>query len=84
MLVRTQISLSSDDHRRAKRRASELGISLAEYIRRLIADDLGRAGAAGDVTRLFALGESEFDDVATNVDAHLAEVLEKRFPRDPR
>jgi hypothetical protein len=40
MMSRTQIALESEVQRRARKRASELGVSLAEYIRRLVARDL--------------------------------------------
>ncbi len=78
MLVRTQISLPPDDHRRAKERAAELGISLSEYFRQLVARDLGAPRGKADVTRLFNLGASDYDDVAANHDAHLAEILAER------
>lgn len=81
MMVRTQISLPADDHRRAKERAAEQGVSLAEYFRQLVVRDLGSPRPRADVTRLFNLGTSEFDDVAENHDAHLADILDKRFPR---
>jgi hypothetical protein len=84
MLVRTQISLPPDDHRRAKERAAELGVSLAEYIRKLIARDLDEPPAKADVTALFNLGSSGYTDVARNHDAHVAEALEARFPRHRR
>jgi hypothetical protein len=35
-MIRTQISLSEDDYRLAKREASALGISIAEFVRRAI------------------------------------------------
>jgi hypothetical protein len=78
MMVRTQISLSAEDHRRAKERAAELGVSLAEYLRRLVASDLGEPRAKADVTRLFNLGESGYTDVAIDHDAHLAEIIAER------
>lgn len=56
-------------------------MSLAEYLRRLVASDLGDLRAEADVTRLFDLGESGVDDVARNHDAHLAEIRDARFPR---
>ena len=84
MLVRTQISLPAEDHRRAKERAAQQGVSLAEYIRELVARDLGTSGRKADVTRLFNLGESEYDDVAINHDAHLAEILAARKVDPPR
>jgi hypothetical protein len=81
MMVRTQISLPPDQHRLAKRRATEQGVSLAEYLRQLIARDLGEPHTQADVTRLFALGESGRGDVAGDADAHLGEILEARRPR---
>ena len=35
-MIRTQISLSQDDYLAAKREASRLGLSLAEYFRRAL------------------------------------------------
>lgn len=83
-MVRTQISLTSEDHRRAKARAAELGVSLAEYLRRLVASDLGEPRARADVTRLFALGESGLADVSSNHDAHVAEAIEAHLELEPR
>jgi hypothetical protein len=45
--------------RRARQRASELGVSLAEYFRRLVARDLMRPQVASDVQRVFELGKSK-------------------------
>lgn len=50
--------------RRAQVKAAELGISFAEYIRRLVAGDLGERNAEVDITSLFDLGAS---DRPTNV-----------------
>jgi hypothetical protein len=80
MLVRTQISLPSDDHRRAKGRAAELGVSLSEYIRRLVARDLGEPPVTADVTRLFGLGDAGRGDVSSDVDAQVAAALQSRRP----
>jgi predicted HicB family RNase H-like nuclease len=41
MTVRQQISMPPQLKRRAKARAARQGISLSEYLRRLIAQDLG-------------------------------------------
>ena len=75
MMQRTQISLEASEHRRARRRASELGISLAEYIRRLVRRDIGEAPAAADVSALFALGDSGGSDVASAKDVYLGEAV---------
>jgi len=57
MMARTQITLDPELHRRARERAAELGISLAEYIRRLVAADLEPAPTA-DVSAIFDLFDS--------------------------
>jgi hypothetical protein len=41
MNARTQITIDPELQRRAQARAAELGISFAEYVRRLLASDLG-------------------------------------------
>jgi hypothetical protein len=44
-MMRTQIQLTESQHRAIKRWASRLGISLAEAIRRCVAERLSRDGA---------------------------------------
>ena len=68
MMSRIQISLSPEDHRRARSRAHQLGISLAEYVRRLVADDLGARAQPQRRDALFDLGDSGGSDIA--VDKH--------------
>jgi hypothetical protein len=75
MMQRTQITLAPAEHRRARRRAAELGISLAEYIRRLVRQDLESPMAKGDPSRLFALGDSGGSDVSREKDAYVAEAI---------
>ena len=41
MMARMQISLDPELQRRAQRRAAELGISFAEYVRGVVTRDLG-------------------------------------------
>jgi hypothetical protein len=77
MAQRTQISLPDEDHRRARARAYDLGVSLAEYIRRLVADDLHSQRPAGPVDALFDLGSSaQRSDVAAHKDSYLGEAVE--------
>lgn len=72
-MERTQISLSREDHRRARQRAAELGVSLAEYIRRLVRRDLGEPRAHAGIEAIFNLGSSsEPTDIARTKDADLA------------
>lgn len=75
MMQRTQVLLEPSEHRRARLRSAELGISLAEYIRRLVRRDLGGPSAAADASRLFALGDSGGSDVATSKDEYLGEAI---------
>jgi hypothetical protein len=81
-MARTQITLEPYLHRRARERAAQLGLSLAEYVRRLVAADLmdespGKVGVAD----LFDLGDSGGSDVATYKDRYLGEAVEARHPR---
>lgn len=82
MMVRTQIALDSEDHRRAKRRAAELNISLAEYVRRAVRLDLG-GGDRGraDIGEIFGLFDSGGSDVARHKDRYVAEAVEAEHPR---
>jgi hypothetical protein len=75
MVVRTQISLDPRVHRLAKGRASKLGISLAEYIRRLVARDVARPEPATDPSVVFNLGDSGSSDVAHHKDRYLDEAV---------
>jgi len=56
MNARTQITLDSEMQRQARRKAAELGISFAEYVRRLVARDLGSLRPSkADISILFDL-----------------------------
>ncbi|MGA9641956.1 MAG: hypothetical protein WBQ72_11200 [Terriglobales bacterium] len=90
-MSRTQITLEGQAHRRARQRASELGVSLAEYMRRLVARDLAEPQAKGDVACIFDLGISGGSDVAKNKDAMIADAFQgsreksgRRVGRSPR
>jgi len=86
MMARSQISLDAETQRRARKRASDLGISLAEYVRRLVARDLGGPPATANPAVLFDLGASGGCDVARNKDTMLAESFAsiRRKPRRRR
>lgn len=74
MMVRTQISLDTEQRRAAKRKAAELGLSLAEYIRRRVERDLPHTGARrGDMSRLSGKGNSGGSDVAKFKHQYIAE-----------
>lgn len=75
MASRTQVSLDREMHQRARRRASELGVSLAEYFRRLVSRDLAGPETKPDVHRIFDLGDSGGSDIARNETEMLASAL---------
>jgi hypothetical protein len=72
MMSRTQITLEPEIQRRARRRASDLGVSLAEYVRRLVARDLGGVQRKASPALVFDLGRSGGSDVAKNKGAMIA------------
>ena len=72
MMSRTQITLDSEMQRRARERAGELGVSLAEYVRLLVARDLGQAQGRPDRS-IFDLGRSGDSDIARHKSVMIAE-----------
>jgi len=78
-MVRTQISLPAEDHRRAKRRAAELGVSLAEYVRRTLAQDLEQPQPEGDISRIFGLFGSGGSDIAKHKDEYIGAAVEAQY-----
>jgi hypothetical protein len=72
MMARTQITLEPELQRRVRKRAAESGISMAEYVRRLVSRDLGTPKPAADVSAVFDLGRSDGTDIARNKDAMVA------------
>ena len=76
MMARIQISLPPEDQRRARARAAELGISFAEYVRRLVARDLGEVGSTADPHGLFDLGDTGGSDVAAEKHRYVGEAVE--------
>ncbi len=76
MMARLQVSFPPEDHRRARARAAELGISFAEYIRRLVLRDLGEGQAVADPQALFDLGDSGESDIAREKHRYIGEAVE--------
>jgi hypothetical protein len=58
-----QMTLDSETQRRARQRASDMGLSLAEYLRRLVARDLGDLRPASNPAMVFDLGASGRSDI---------------------
>ena len=86
MMARTQITLEPEVHRKAKQRAHDLGLSLAEYVRRLLVRDLGEPVQSASPSAVFDLGASGGSDIAKDKDRMLGEafVAKAAKRRDPR
>lgn len=83
MMQRTQISLDPELHSRARERAQQLGLSLAEYVRRLLARDLSAPRRTSDVSRVFDLGDSGGSNIAREKDAAIGEAVAAAHDRSP-
>ena len=75
MMVRTQISLGSERHAQARARAAELGVSLAEYVRRLVERDLAGPPRKMGRSSVFDLGDGAPTDIARDKDRLTAEAV---------
>lgn len=84
MMAKTQITLETEMQRRARQRANDLGVSLAEYFRRLLARDLARPETASHVDRIFDLGASGGSDIASHKDSMIAEAFRSTRTRPRR
>jgi len=77
MMTRTQLSFEREMLRRARSKAEDLGISLAEYVRRLVAEDLSDLTTTTDPSTIFDLGSSGGSDVAKDKDRMVGEAFEE-------
>ena len=76
MNARTQITMDTELQRRAQAKAAELGISFAEYVRRLVADDLGQHKPKTDISSIFDLvDEGPPTDIARDKDKMIGEAV---------
>ena len=67
-----------------KRKAADLGISMAEYIRRLVERDLGGANGQVDISAIVALGDSGVSDIAADCRRATAEAVEAHWKQRTR
>lgn len=75
--MRTQIALDDEQHARVKKKASELGVTMAEYIRTLVDRDLGKDNAQAPVASIVGLGDSGGSDIANELRASRDAVAER-------
>jgi hypothetical protein len=83
MSARTQITMDPELQRRARAKAAELGISFAEYVRRLVAQDLGEPKPKGDISIVFDLvDEGPPTDIAGDKEKMVGEAVWEEYLRD--
>ncbi len=82
-MATSQIAIAPDIFDRARERAAKLGVSVAEYVQRLVARDLGEPGAKVDPLVVFNLGSSGGADVAQHKDGMIREAIEADRRQDP-
>lgn len=73
------IVLPDHHHAEAKIRAAREGISLSEYIRRLVARDLDTSSRADDPSVIFGLFDSGGSRIAEGKQAMISEAIDKQF-----
>jgi hypothetical protein len=82
MNARTQITIDPEMQRRAHAKAAALGISFAEYVRRLLAQDLGDAKRTVDISLIFDLvDEGPPTNIARDKDKMVGEAVWKEHQR---
>jgi hypothetical protein len=82
MNARTQITMDPDLQRRAQAKAAELGISFAEYIRRLVVGDLGERKPKADISAVFDLvDEGPQTDIVRDKDKMIGEAVWQNYLR---
>jgi hypothetical protein len=80
MTARTQITMDPKMQRRAQAKAAELGISFAEYVRRVVAQDLGEAKPKADISVIFDLvTEGEPTDIARDKDKLIGDAVWEEY-----
>jgi hypothetical protein len=82
MNARTQITMDPEMQRRAQAKAAELGISFAEYVRRVVAEDLGAPKPKADISMIFDLiREGPPTNIARDKDKMIGEAVWQEYLR---
>jgi hypothetical protein len=76
--MRTQIALEPEQHARVKQKAASLGITMAEYIRRLVDDDLAGVEPQASPGAIIGIGRSGGSDIAREGKRAVAESVADR------
>jgi hypothetical protein len=83
MNARSQITMDPELQRRAQAKAADLGISFAEYVRRLVADDLGEPKPKADISSIFGLiDEGRPTNIARDKDKMIGEAVWEEYQHE--
>lgn len=83
MNARSQITMDPETQRRAQAKAAELGLSFAEYVRKLIVADLGETSPKADISILFDLiDEGPPTDIARDKDKMIGDAVWAEYLQD--
>jgi hypothetical protein len=83
MNERAQITMDRELQRRAQAKAADLGISFAEYVRRLVAQDMREPQRKADISILFDLiDEGPPTHIARDKDKMIGQAVVDEFLRD--
>lgn len=75
-----QVTFEPEEHRRAKRRAAELGISLSEFVRRSVDQALEEPERPpAHISDIFGIGHSGGSDIARFKDQYIGEAVEADY-----
>jgi hypothetical protein len=74
-MTRALISIDRELYDSSRKRAETLGVSFAEYVRRLLAEDLREPRQRPDPSIIFDLGRSAGSDVGRDKDAMIGEAV---------
>ena len=77
--MRTMIVLPDHHHAEAQRKAAREGISLSEYICRLVERDLDASSPVSDPSVIFGLFDSGGSRIADGKQAMISEAIDKQF-----
>jgi len=82
MNARTQISIDPETQKRAQAKAAALGISFAEYVRRLVTRDLSETSREVDISAVFDLvDEGPRTNIARDKDKMIGEAVWQEHQR---
>jgi hypothetical protein len=83
MNARAQVTMDPEMRRRARAKAAGLGLSFAEYVRRLMAQDLGGPNPKPDIAIMFDLVDSgKPTNIARDKDKMIGYAVWKEYLQD--